>query len=155
MYFADINFRELKKFWFFASINFRELVIFQIFARINFRGCRLNKKNVILLTLQSTRNLKWAIRAIKTHSNKINTNRLGFWNIYMVFWRLSFLSSLSDKLSMLVLIFANFNCKKISRVLIFADLTSRNISRVFNFAKMAKKREIHEKIYPGKLVLLS
>ena len=69
LYFASINFRELKKFWFFASINFRELVIFRIFAKINFRGCRLLiKKNVILLTLQSTRNLlKWSIRAVKTH----------------------------------------------------------------------------------------
>ena len=70
LYFAGINFRKLKKFWFFASISFRELVIFLIFARIDFRGCRLliKKKNVILLTLQSTRNLLiWAIRAIKTH----------------------------------------------------------------------------------------
>ena len=30
MYFAGINFRELKKFWYFASINFRELAIFRI-----------------------------------------------------------------------------------------------------------------------------
>ena len=42
--------------------------------RINFGSCRLLMKNVILLTLRSTRKLlKWAIRAIKTHSNKIDT----------------------------------------------------------------------------------
>ena len=69
---------------------------------------------------------------------------------------MSFLSSLPDKLSF----FQGYQfsrisiVKKISRVLIFAILTSRNISRVFNFVKMAKKREIREKMYPRKLVLL-
>ena len=79
--------------------------------------------------------------------------RLGFGNIYVVFWRLSFLSSLPDKLSFLlrVLIFANFNCKKISWVWIFANLTSRNISRVFKFAKIAKKSKIREKNVPAKI----
>ena len=39
-------------------------------------------------------------------------------------------------------------------ILIFANLTSKNISRVFNFAKIDKKREIREKMYLRKLVLL-
>ena len=39
-------------------------------------------------------------------------------------------------------------------ILIFANLTSENISRVFNFAKIDKKREIREKMYLRKLVLL-
>ena len=48
----------------------------------------------------------------------------------------------------------NFNCKKVSQVLIFASLPSRNIPQIFNFAKMAKKREICEKMYLQKLILL-
>ena len=39
-------------------------------------------------------------------------------------------------------------------ILIFANLTSKNISRVFNFPKIDKKREIREKMYLRKLVLL-
>ena len=39
-------------------------------------------------------------------------------------------------------------------ILILANLTSKNISRVFNFAKIDKKREIREKMYLRKLVLL-
>ena len=39
-------------------------------------------------------------------------------------------------------------------ILIFANLTSKYISRVFNFAKIDKKREIREKMYLRKLVLL-
>ena len=52
LYLSGISFRELKKFS-------REL---------NFALADFNLKNVILLTLQSTRNLmKWTTRAIKTY----------------------------------------------------------------------------------------
>ena len=72
-----------------------------------------------------------------TYSNKIDTI---YKYIRGILKNMS-LSSLNDKFSFLW-------------VLIFANLTSRNISRIFDFVKMAKKHEIHEKMYLPKLELL-
>ena len=82
-------------------------------------------------------NLKWVIRAIKTHI-LIKLTQLR--NMYVVFRRIC----LFYPLYLINLIFL--------WVLIFANLTLRNILRVFNFAKMAEKRE--EQMYLRILVLL-
>ena len=58
---------------------------------------------------------------------------------------MSFLSSLSDKLSMLVLIFANFNCKKIRGF---------NIEKYFagiQFRENGQKTRNSRKNIPGKI----
>ena len=72
-----------------------------------------------------------------TYSNKIDT----IYKYVRGILKNMSLSSLNDKFSFLW-------------VLIFANLTSRNISRIFDFVKMAKKHEIHEKMYLRKLELL-
>ena len=75
---------------------------------------------------------------------KLPNSSCHFWKHKSVFLQILYHSSVPP----------NFNCKKVSQVLIFASLPSRNIPQIFNFAKMAKKRQICEKMYLRKLILL-
>ena len=96
-------------------------------SRDIFETC-LERKTNDVIQLQPIRFWKYIRGVLKVVFFILST----WWTL--LFWR--------------VLIFANFNCKKISWVLLFANLTSINISRVFNFAKRAKKCKIREKMYP-------